>query len=253
MIEFPLLRPGPACALHLLLTLSERFSIALCTKPPRPLVGDAGRSTRPGESRPCEGDIAKGRAIEIFSPTDGYMVDGGSNLRLFVVGIGDRTPPADAGDAELEYLCPSPEMLPSEPSLDGDAEGPLSRAEIARSSGSAVLSLEIPGKRLIATIDAVPDESSRLLLNAADPDPRSCVCLNQVGSFDRKESAIWLLEMPLSSFSGVQSTVAGGDFEAFRSEATTDNGRLLEPVDSRDEGRRCQERVPARKGVIGAL
>lgn len=31
-------------ALHLLLTLSVRFNMALCTKPPMPLVGDAGRS-----------------------------------------------------------------------------------------------------------------------------------------------------------------------------------------------------------------
>lgn len=51
-VELPLLRPGPTCALHLLLTLSERLSIALCTNPPSPFVGDAGRSVRSGDIRP---------------------------------------------------------------------------------------------------------------------------------------------------------------------------------------------------------
>lgn len=37
---------GPAVTLHLLLTLSLRFSMALCTKPPMPLVGELGRSRR---------------------------------------------------------------------------------------------------------------------------------------------------------------------------------------------------------------
>jgi len=37
---------GPAVTLHLLLTLSLRLSMALCTKPPIPLVGELGRSRR---------------------------------------------------------------------------------------------------------------------------------------------------------------------------------------------------------------
>jgi hypothetical protein len=40
--ESPRLSPVAACTLHLLLTLSDRFIIALSTKPPRPLVGDGG-------------------------------------------------------------------------------------------------------------------------------------------------------------------------------------------------------------------
>ena len=53
-------RLEPGCALHLLLTLSFRFSMALCTKPPMPLVGDAGRSKvardeREGVVRPNDG------------------------------------------------------------------------------------------------------------------------------------------------------------------------------------------------------
>ncbi len=57
--ELPLVRPGGDCTLHRLLTLSDLFIIALCTKPPMPFVGDGGLSTRSGEIRPWEGDIAR--------------------------------------------------------------------------------------------------------------------------------------------------------------------------------------------------
>jgi len=67
-IELPLLRPGPACVLHLLLTLSERLSMALWTKPPRPLVGETGLSIRSREMRPCDGDIAGARTLWLDSP-----------------------------------------------------------------------------------------------------------------------------------------------------------------------------------------
>ena len=56
VIEFCLFRSEPGCALHRLLTLSERFMIALCTKPPMPFVGDGGRSGALA-SRACEEDI----------------------------------------------------------------------------------------------------------------------------------------------------------------------------------------------------
>lgn len=161
-------------------------------------------------------------------------------------------PPADANDAELEYLWPSPEIPRIEPSLDGDAERALSGVELVRSSGSAVLSLEIPGNGLQPTIDAVSDRSSWFLLKAADPNPRSCVCLNQVRSFDPRECRIWLLDI-LSSFVAAGSAAARGDFERLFSEATMDNGRLLEPVDPRDEGRCCHESVPGREGAIAAF
>jgi len=44
-VEFSLLSPAPGWPLHLLLTLSDRLSIALCTKPPIPFVGEGGLST----------------------------------------------------------------------------------------------------------------------------------------------------------------------------------------------------------------
>lgn len=41
--ESPRFNPAFACTLHLLLTLSDLFIIALWTKPPNPLVGEGGR------------------------------------------------------------------------------------------------------------------------------------------------------------------------------------------------------------------
>jgi len=72
--EFPLFSPGGDWMLHLLFTLSDRFIMALCTKPPIPFVGDAGRSSLSGDIRPCEGDIARAR------PSDLDSEPGGSNL-----------------------------------------------------------------------------------------------------------------------------------------------------------------------------
>src|SRR5579871_253579 len=43
-VELCLDSPGAACALHLLLTLSDLLSIALCTNPPIPFVGDGDRA-----------------------------------------------------------------------------------------------------------------------------------------------------------------------------------------------------------------
>ena len=52
---------------------------------------------------------------------------------------------------------------------------------------------------------------------------------------------------------GARSIAASGGFEALCSEAITENGRLLEPVDPRDEGRCCHERAPARDEGIAAF
>lgn len=76
--ESPLLRPGGDCTLHLLFTLSDLFIIALCTKPPMPFVGDAGRSNLSGEIRPCDGDILTSESKL-----------GGSSLCALVNGTGE--------------------------------------------------------------------------------------------------------------------------------------------------------------------
>lgn len=57
----------------------------------------------------------------------------------------------------------------------------------------------------------------------------------------------------LSSFPVSGSALARGDLAALFSEAIMDNGRLLDPVDPREEGRCCHERVPARGRGIAAL
>lgn len=67
--------------------------MALCTKPPMPFVGDAGRSSLSGEIRPCEGDIARARPSDLGSEL------GGSNLWALVKGTGDPIPPETLGEA----------------------------------------------------------------------------------------------------------------------------------------------------------
>ena len=62
--------------LHLL-TLSDRFIIALCTNPPRPLVGEIDRV---GEERPLPGESAGERSIGPRSAPPELSAVGGSNL-----------------------------------------------------------------------------------------------------------------------------------------------------------------------------
>ena len=114
--EFPRLRPGGACTLHLLLTLSDRFIMALCTKPPIPFVGEAGRSNLSGEIRPCEGDIAKPRVSAVES------ILGGSNLCALDDGIGDpKFPGRLPNTSELLEALPTVTLL-----LEGDRSEGLS-------------------------------------------------------------------------------------------------------------------------------
>lgn len=78
-IELLRLRFGGDCILHLLLTLSVRFIMALCTKPPMPLVGESDLSGFSGDMRPCDGDIAMDLAkLPSLSPVADVVSDGGS-------------------------------------------------------------------------------------------------------------------------------------------------------------------------------
>lgn len=100
--ELPRLRPGGDCTLHLLFTLSDRFIMALCTKPPMPLVGDGDLSSLSGDIRPCEGDIASERA-------SGPLPPGGSSFCT-----------EDIDNGEVSPLASSPELLdPVNPPLEG--------------------------------------------------------------------------------------------------------------------------------------
>ena len=73
--------------------------MALCTKPPKPFVGDAGRSNLSGEIRPCDGDILSSESKL-----------GGSSLCALVSGTGDPIPPEIAGVDRYELLEPLPEV-----------------------------------------------------------------------------------------------------------------------------------------------
>ena len=60
-----------------------------------------------------------------------------------------------------------------EPSIEGELELTLSGGGLERVSVSAVLSRDIPGRRMLPVIEAVSDVSSLFLRNAADPEPLS--------------------------------------------------------------------------------
>lgn len=161
-------------------------------------------------------------------------------------------PLADETEAEVEYLCLQLELSRTELFLDGDEARVLSGAGLTVLFGSATDSLDMPGNRILL-IEAVSETSSSWFFrNAADPVPRSVVCLNHEGSFEARDCAICAREPPFSSPVVELGTVLG-DFEALFSEATIDNGRLRAPVEPRDVGRCCQDTEPARDGAIAAL
>jgi len=95
-------------------------------------------------------------------------------------------------------------------------------------------------------MNSVTAGSSTLLrLYAADPTPRSAVCLNQDGSLEASDVAMSSLDFSVSS-SPVASGVARGERVAF-SAATSESGRL--PPE--DLGRCCHDSVPVRANGVG--
>jgi hypothetical protein len=88
--ELPRLTPEGDCTLHLLLTLSDLFIMALCTNPPIPFVGDTGLPNLSGEIRPWEGDIAKPRISDVeskFGATKFWALDSGIGDPIFLEGF----------------------------------------------------------------------------------------------------------------------------------------------------------------------
>jgi hypothetical protein len=121
-------------------------------------------------------------------------------------------------------------------------------------SGSAVESRDSPGSCLLpATEPASEALSSWFRLSAADPAPRSDVCLNHDGSFAPSDCAIWLREMGLSGEDG--SGVSRGELAALLSAkpAAIERGRRALPA--LDCGLRCHESVPDRPNAaaLGAV
>lgn len=113
--------------------------------------------------------------------------------------------------------------------------------------------LDIPGSCMVPKgIGFFGTSSTGFLLKAADPYPRSSVCLKKEGSFEPSDCIMSLLEaVALLTVAG--SATVRGDLAALFSVATIDNGRLLPVAESRDEGRCCHDSVLERIGSVAAL
>lgn len=120
-VESCLVSEAPGCALHLLLTLSLRLSIALCTKPPIPLVGDGGRSM---EMRFWALDIVRPMTVDSASAVDVWSGGGGANLCESRNGSGDLDSVVRWSKVErvLEGLLLQAALPRTEPSLEGEVE-----------------------------------------------------------------------------------------------------------------------------------
>jgi hypothetical protein len=199
IVELCLVRLGGVCVLHLLETLSLRLSMALWTKPPMPLVGEAERS-RSGEILPCVGDMASARAALSPPSAGGPCSEGGANFCESSMGSGDRVFATDStSPPEMEVLVEkrllSMALPRTEPPREpGELERTLSGGGLLI-SGSTVDSRDMPGNCLLPVAGSAPEvASSWLRLYAAEPAPRSGVCLNHDGSFAPSEAAIEVLD-----------------------------------------------------------
>lgn len=108
-------------------------------------------------------------------------------------------------------------------------------------SGSADESLDMPGRPLRPeeTLSLEIVASSLLFLYAADPMPRSAVCLNHEGSRAPRDAAIW------SRLCSGSSTDVSRSCVGLLGEVTIDVG-LLPPSFEPGRGRCCHESVPDR-------
>lgn len=217
-VEFSLLKPPLGCALHLLLTLSFRFNIALWTKPPIPLVGDGGLSVlmrfcKAGIERPNAATSASGEVDCTMSPCSGMV--------------------------ELMMV-----LFRTELNLAGGVAAWLSAWVIVCLSGSLPRSFVKPGNCLLPNELSVSLSSSRLRLYAADPTPRSAVWRKKAGSFVASSCAISGL-LGLSLDVGLSGDDAGEVRLALFSWARTESGRLRIP----EGGLFCQDMVFAREGI----
>ncbi len=260
-VEFCLLRLAPGCALQRLLTLSLRFIIALCTKPPIPFVGELGRSAALAR-RACDDEIERFRLKSpcCSVPVEEAWSDIGeacrcasssarSDLRSALLSV------AFEGVAETRLLAMP--LSRAEVVVDALSDPKLSAGVgPAGLDGSDAVSRARPGSTLLLEATLCPAEASSLLFRyAADPVPLSAVCRNHAGSLDPREAAIlsllgsgWsrdaFLACPLSSLPTHDVGLLARDaFLAcpLSSPPTTEAG-LLAPLDC---GRRCcQDNVP---------
>lgn len=113
---------------------------------------------RSGDIRPWAGDMARPFPDDEVLPPDAEVVsdEGGSNLWLLILGMGDRVPPADDKEAELDPTVKLPRI---DPPTDGELERTLSGGGLMRLLGSATPSPDMPGKRILPVTGVVSDIS----------------------------------------------------------------------------------------------
>jgi hypothetical protein len=236
---------------HLLETLSLRLSMALWTKPPMPLVGDAGRS---GDILPCVGDMARARAA--LSPASVDCSDGGANLCESSVGSGERVMVMESAsppdmDVLVEKRLLSMALPRIEPPRDpGELERTLSGGGLPM-SGSTVDSRDMPGSCLLLDMELASEAvSSCPRLYAAEPAPRSGVCLNHEGSFAPRDAAMDVLDAVGSGDEG-SGVLVGEVFDVGLSGdlPAMERGRRMLP----DCGRCFHESVPERPSAAALV
>ena len=240
--------------LHLLLTLSLRLSMALCTKPPMPLVGDADRS-RSGEILPWVGDMARARAARSLSPPsiDESCSEGGANFWESSVGRCDRPLARDsASPPETDVLEEKRLLIVALPRTEPAREpGELERMPSVGGlliSGSTVDSRDMPGSCRLPDTEPVSEAaSSWFFLKAADPLPPSADCRKKFGSLAPNDAAMELLDGLASGEDGgsgvLLAEARSGEREA------TDKGRRMLP----DLGLWFHDNVPERPNAAALV
>lgn len=171
--ESPRFSPGAACTLHLLLTLSERFIIALSTKPPRPFVGEGGLLEEPQPGKSTE-DVTAG-----FSSLGASL---GFNSGLDEAGVGAFDCTAELGPSVLEFVARTLYI--------GSCGFANASSRPGDFWGSIDCSRDIPGSLILRFVEASELLSLSLRLYAAEPTPLSAVCRKKAGSLDPSDFAI---------------------------------------------------------------
>jgi hypothetical protein len=135
----------------------------------------------------------------------------------------------------------------SEVISDGDEECMLSAVD-KNFSGPFGEAPDIPGKRM-APPPRSASETWPFWRRAADPSPRSGVCLNHVGSFVASDCAICVRD---GAFVSVFPTLGSltAKLEALSWTATDESGRLIGPVEPLEVGLCCHDNVPPRESAF---
>jgi hypothetical protein len=112
------------------------------------------------------------------------------------------------------------------------------------------LSLAIPGScLLLLDVSGAISSLSWFRLNAAEPIPRSAVCLNQDGSLEPRDAAMSFLDSSWASAGSRASTNVTGVLSVDK----PDSGRFLEEFESLEDGLCCHDNVPERKRAVALL